>query len=397
MPRTRIRPVLKVLLWAIIGFFPGDDATAADTDKTPADESALMSPAEAKELEQLLNFRIPIWETILTIQSGAGFRDNVALSTVQSSSSALINNLLDISIFRLPTNGWQFFVLGSFEDTRFLDRNPVDKEQIGLLAAVLKKEIPNGWEWESAAQYFYQNQVIDLSTSVQLPGTLKVEGHTLVGRTALTRHFDKPYSLRAELELDRQNFAAPIDDYWEAIPRLRLTRHYGRRNEANLSYQASHRPYDHRAETGSTGMDVVGTRLEFLLHRTELGWRHYWDTRQRWRTDLRISRDWNQDNGGGFFNYRRWRLSEQLAWRRDRWETSAEFVWFNYDYPLQPSGRPDGSPRRRNDYVASLRVDRSLTEKLKLYVKWDFEISDSNQPGGDYSATGGHAGLVFEY
>lgn len=88
---------------------------------------------------------LSLWDTVFTLRSSAGYKDNVALSATRPSGSALLRNQAEAIVFRLPVEGLEFNAFVSGEDTRYLASNVVDVEQNALAHAQLKRTWSELW------------------------------------------------------------------------------------------------------------------------------------------------------------------------------------------------------------------------------------------------------------
>ncbi|MEN9574866.1 MAG: hypothetical protein RL514_2721 [Verrucomicrobiota bacterium] len=213
---------------------------------------------------------LSLWDTVCTLRSSAGYKDNVALSATRPSGSALLRNQAEVIVFRLPVEGLEFNAFVSGEDTRYLASNVVDVEQNALAHAQLKQTWSELWSGSLAGQYFYRNQVVDLSTSIGTPTVLAVESHTYSARLALRRRFAERWWWELEPTLTRQDFNSPLDDYWEGGPKFAVGREYGRKSELAVSCELNHRPYDHREQVNRAAVALPGSALAFTQHRAQV-------------------------------------------------------------------------------------------------------------------------------
>ncbi|MGB0579183.1 MAG: hypothetical protein ACPGVU_05720 [Limisphaerales bacterium] len=365
---------------------------------TDAELKALLEDPLAEELAAMLfkeeERKIPKWSPVITLELGGGIKDNVALSPVRPEKSPLYRTLFDFIMVRDDSDDIEGLLYASWEDFRFTD-SEVDKEQTGLLMGEYKKRYESGWDLGLTAQYIYQSQVLDLSTDQSIPFALNVQGHTYLGGLTARRYLTGRYWVDLRLEANRQDFAGPIDDYWDYSPRLELAKWWGK-NHVALSYQFNDRPYDNRAEPDAIGGSIPGTELEFNVHRWQLEWKQNWGSNRVWRTTTRLRRELHFDNGSGFFKYRRWRVGEQIRYRKGDWTLRGQFDWSTYNYPNQTALAGLPLRRRRNDWTFKLRIDRQFNKHCTGYVSYDHEISDSNQFASSYRATVVHAGVVLE-
>lgn len=368
------------------------DTSDEELNKLLADPKLSKVAEMALELDE--SRRLPKWSPVVTLEGGLGVKKNVALSPVRPETSALMRTLLDLIVIRDSSDGLESFIYGSWEDFRYHD-SAVDKEQTGLLMTELKKEFESGWDLSWSGQYIYQNQVLDLSTDQAVPDTLRIEGNTFLTSATARRYLTGRYWAEGKFELGRQNFISPLDDYWEYSPRLELAK-WWKQNHVALSYQFTDRPYDNRREPDFNGLDIVGTQLEFNVHRVQLEWKQEWGANQAWRATTRVRREISTDNGTGYFKFKRWRLGEKLRYKHEKWTVTADANWSFYYYPNQVAALGLAAKRRRTDWNFAFRVDRVLSKYWKGYLAYDWEKSDSNQNASSYSVNLVHAGVVFE-
>lgn len=337
------------------------------------------------------------WNTSFTFQTSAGWKDNVSLSAVRRESSPLLRHLAEFMVFRLPVDSLEFNAYVSAEDTRYLARTVVDKEQHLLAHAQLKRTWNAGWSTSLTGQYLYQNQVVDLSTSLATPTVLAVESHLYAVRFGLRRDFADRWWAELEPSLGRQDFHSPLDDYWEGGPRLTVGASTGQGGELTFSYELNHRVHDRREQLDRVGAALVGSELAFTQHRAQMAWKRDWDALRRWRTITRLGHDFSQDNGPGFFDFRAWRVSQQVRWLAAPWEVSLTGRFAAFDYPHQPVGPADPRSLERTTYAFNFRAERVVTKWLKWFVDCDFERLLSNQAATGYLVKVLHSGFTVEF
>jgi len=377
--------------WSAIALLLFVPLAAAQPAPTPPDLSLPGLPA-LPDLPTLSP-----WDTVFTLQSSVGYKDNIALSAVRPSGSPFVRNQLEAIVFRLPVDGWEFNAFLSGEDTRFLASEVVDVERNALAHAQLKRTWSEQWSSSLSGQYIYQNQVVDLSTSLATPTVLAVESHTWSARFAVRRKFGEHWWWELEPTLTRQDFNSPLDDYWEGGPKFSVGREYGHRSEAAASYELNHRPYDHREQFNRAAAALPGSELAFTQHRAQLTWKHHWDERRHWRTTAKLGYESSQDNGPGYYDFRKWQVSQQVRWSAVPWEVSLTGRFADYNYPRQPIALGDPRGIERTDFNLNLHVERALTKRVKWFLDYDFERSLANQPATGYAVNLVHSGLSVEF
>lgn len=338
-----------------------------------------------------------IWDQTFNLRAGVGFKDNVVLSPNNRQDSPFLATGFDAMFIRLPIDGPQFLFFVTGDDYRYLRDVSVDKEQSLVAIAKLQKEFAAAWEAGVSLEYFYQDQVFDVSATEADLTTVRLKAHAIRTVPTLQRKLGDHYRLRLEFPAARQYLKEPLDDYWEGGPKLVFERDYGRRSLLFATYQYEQRFYDDREETDSTGAAIPGTSLQFEQHEFEMGNRHYWDEKRRWRTDSKIGLELNRDSGSGYFDYERYQFSQQLRYTAETWMVRGQAKVTYYDYALQ-TVEPDSSETREFTTLGFLlRAEKNFTKSLKLYAEYDYEQALSNRPLHEYHANTVLAGIDWEF
>ena len=319
---------------------------------------------------------LPKWDHDLSFRTGAGYRDNVGFSTQSPQASAFIMNAVEFILIRLPENRTQFNLFLNGEDLRFLSSKIVDKEQRAFAQALLKTDFGSGWQVSLAAEYVYQNQVVDVSVTEPGLTTIPVEGHGILVRQGLRHDFADDYWVSIELPAKRQFYREPLDDYWEYGPRVALGKFYSNKSEISVSYEISERGYDIEQLRRTDGTPIPDTRRKSLQQEARLTWKHYWDASSRWRSTTRLAARQNEDNGSGYFDYTKLQAAEQILLRTKNWDISAEAKLAHYDFPIQ-SGT-DLRRRRSSDLAFDFRCERRVASFLKIFAEYNREQVFSN-------------------
>src|SRR5437867_1226271 len=356
---------------------------------------------QAQELD-LPNLDLPIflpkWEHDLSLRTGAGYRDNVALASQSPKESAFVSTGLEMILLRLPENNTRFTLFLSADDLRYLSSGPVDKEQTAFAQALVKTDFGSAWQASLAAEYVYQDQVVDVSATEAGLTTIPIRGHSAIVRAGLRRDFANNYWVMVELPGQRQFFHEPLDDYWEYGPRLTLGKTYGHQSELSVRYEFTRRFYDHEPLRDAQGVAVPGSHRESTQHDARLTWKHYWDTQRRWRATTKLAARQSEDNGSGYFDYLRLQASEQILFRTEVWEISAEGKLAYYDYPVQTvSPKTDLAKRRSTEWDLNFRCERRLSRFLKIFAEYDRAQTISNLAFEQYVVNTVKGGLTWTF
>ena len=340
---------------------------------------------------------LPKWEHDISLRTGAGYRDNVGLSSLFPTPSAFIATGLEVILLRLPENNTQPSFFLSAEDLRFLSSGPVDKEQTLFAQAQIKTESGSGWQMSLAAEYVFQNQVMDVSVTEPGLSTLPVLGHAAILREGLRRDFANNWWITAELPAQRQFYREPLDNYTEYGARLTLGRTYGHQSELSLRYEFARRLYETEPLRDTMGNAVPDTHRQAIQNDARLSWKHYWDSARRWRATTRFGAKQSHDNGSGYFDYTRLQASEQILFRREVWEISGEARLASYDYPVQPASLIDPAKRHSTEWSVNFRCERRVSRFLKIFAEYDRTQTVSNVPLEQYVVNTVKGGLDWTF
>jgi hypothetical protein len=340
---------------------------------------------------------LPKWQHDLGLKIGTGYRDNVGLSSQSPQASAFIATGLELIYLRLPENNTQFTFFVSAEDLHYLNPEPVDKEQTAFVQALVTTDCGLGWQVSLAAEYVYQDQVLDVSATEAGLTTLPAKGHTAIVRETLRHDLANSYWFEVELPVQRQLFEEPLDDYWEYGPRLALGKTYGNRSEVSVRYEITRRPYDSDPLRDAMGAVIPNSHRKTTQQDVRLTWKHYWDTQRRWRAATRLNARKSEDNGSGYFDYYKLQAGEQLLFRGKVWEASAEAKFSYYDYPVQTVSTTDLAKRRSTEWGLNFRCERRMSKLFKLFAEYDRAQSISNLPSEQYVVNTVRGGLTWTF
>lgn len=353
------------------------------------------------------NLQLPpglsVWDKSLNVRVAFGYKDNLLLSDQQREASPFLASALEVTLLRLPVDGREFHLFLSGEDIRYSQGRRVDKEQFAFGQMQFKQQFAGDWTAGITLRSVYQDAVFDASLTETNLFPLRVKGYSFTATPSLQYDFLNHYWLETGFGLTRQVFGESenaeggLDDYWEGGPKVTLGRNYGRRSSLGLSYGFNRRSYDTRAPLNPDFSVMAGATLEYERHEVELALRHNWGQARHWRSVTSLGWDLSRDNGSGFFDYTRHRFSQQLRYVADAWEAKAQARVNYYEYPNQTVSSADLSPRQRTDLAFSLRGERKLGPKIKVYVEYEYGRALSNQTVSQYQANKVTGGIDWEF
>ena len=337
----------------------------------------------------------PLWDRSFSVRSGFGYRDNVLLSHTHERASAFFAGGLEASAFRLAEDGTLLNFLATGHNIHYFSVPEVDDEWLASGQMELKKPFASEWQAIFTLEYYFQNQVLDVSATEVNLQTAEVEGHSIQFTPGVRRNVGAAGWLELSLPAARRIYADPLDSFWEGGPKLVFGHPYAENSEWTIGYSFLERAYDNR--TTSTNEFVPAPALEFRQHKVELTSTHFWDEEHRWRTATRASYKRNEDNGTSYFDYHRFQLSEQLRFRSKRWEVVGEVRFGHYLFDTQTVSATDSAKRRLSEFTWHLRVESQLVKHLKAYADFEQEHNFSNQSIERYRVNTISGGLILEF
>jgi len=339
-----------------------------------------------------------LWDDQISLSSGLGYNNNVRLSAFNPQGSAFFINGLDLMVIRVPLDGWQIVGAITGDDTRFWHNVGTSREDSFLGSLRVERELPDSWQAGLEARGLYEDQVLDISTSSGAPATALVEGCGITGQPSLRKELMAGLWLKVEVPVTRWYFEAPLDDYWEFGPVATVGCDFDKSADVTLSYGASYQLHDEWVTLDEYGRPLP-QHLEIFQHKAALAWHQYWDSHRRWRSSTSLIFAYQEDNGGGWFNYYQYQAVEDLRWQTTGWEITGSAQLAYQDYPVQTIEPHNPQNLYRNLLDLSLEVERLLYKGLKCYAKLEYQRAISNEAlnAGDYDGTTVSGGVRWEF
>ncbi len=340
---------------------------------------------------------LPQWDSVISLKAGGGYKDNVFLAHTAPQASSFLSTSTEVMVMRLAPDGPQVTAFANAEANYFPDTSPAHREHTVFGQALIEQDFNERVKASIAAQYFYQDQFLDVSVSETSRAAVAVRGHTLTPRPGVRLALTSQSWVALEAPVTRQYFESPLDDYWETGPKLILGRSFGPASQVTVSYEPTWRLYDADAALTTDGLPIAGTHRSRLQHDARLAWRQHWDEVKHWRSTMTLGGRVTEENGGGFTDYTRWFASAQILYRARPWQISAEGRVGHYDYHNQTVSPTDLSKRRRTEWSAALRVERSVGKHLTLAAGYEHQAALSNDVWETYAVNtvGGSAQWEF--
>jgi hypothetical protein len=346
-----------------------------------------------------LDMNLSPWDHSFHLRSAVGYDDNVTLSDADQKASGFVDNGVDITIFRLPLDDWEFEFLLSGDDIRYWQNPGVSHEDTWLASTTVKRNLGENWKAAAVFNYVYINQIVDLFDfidNIHMPPG-RVEGHRFELRPSLQRKLGEDWSVTMEADGIRQFLSYPADSDSRAGSRLTLANTSWRGSEFALSYAAWEMWYDHETDLNPDGSTIPNTSLRGVRQEATLSWNRAWDARKRWHTGAKLDFNRFQDNSTGYYNFNEYAASGQIRYTGAKW-TALCSARIAYDaFPNQPVSYADLASRlHRALLTGEVRVERRVLKKLKVFVDYQNSTGSSDSPDEVYHANTVMAGVDWE-
>lgn len=339
-----------------------------------------------------------LWDKDVVVHAGVGYKDNVTLSATTPQGSGFFDSGLDLTIFRLPLNGPEFNFTVTGDDQRYWKApDGIKNEDLWLASARVQQYISGNWQAGIELRYVYADQVLE--ELVESGGFQPVEanGNLLAARPFLRRNFDTNLWLQLEAPITREWWRQPLDSDWKYGFQLLLGCDYAPHSEFALTLGGFFIAQDTWLARDRDGNEIPGKKLAIWRQVFELKWEHEWGSRRHWSSTTRAGVNFDSDNGGGYFNYDRYFLSEELRFRARNWEVKGSAGISNYDFPIQTVGLPTGPHYYLTSLDFTFRVERRLYKSAKLYASFEHEQALSNDPTSQFKSNVVIGGASWEF
>ncbi len=338
------------------------------------------------------------WDLSTTLRPSFGYSDNPAMAQKAfEQGSSFLNAGAELMLFRLPTGPSSFNLYWLGDERRYLDSTQLKKEQLFVTQATYGYDLGSGWSTGLALQHVFVNQVIDLSSQDLGLGIGRAVGHAFTLRPSVRHALGSRFWIEFEGEGSRQLYDAPLDNYWEFVPRLQVGLELPNRSLVTLGYAHTWRPFDDSELLTPSREILVGTNTRIGSDRIDLRWRQNWDPGRVWSTTFRAFYVMTRDNGLGFFDYHRAGLNGAVQWAPGRWTFKLSARVSRYDYDAQLIAPDEDTTRLRDELAAEARVEFAVRPNLKLFGIFELDHSQGNVGQDNFTAHTAQAGVEWEF
>jgi hypothetical protein len=339
-----------------------------------------------------------LWDKDVVLRAGFGYKDNVLLAPSSPVGGAFFTSGLDLTIFRLPLDGWEvnFSLVG--DDVRYFNSpGGLNGEDLFLASGQLQKYFSEVWRAGLELRYSYVDQVLQELVVTGGVQAVQAKGNTLGARPFVRRDISTNWWVQLEAPLARDWWQAPLDSSWKLGGQAVLGFSYGHRTQFSLSGGGFYIPHDEWLARDALGNEIPGRKLSLWKEVAELRWDQHWDSDRRWSSATRLGFNYSRDNGGGFYDYYRYYVLQDLHFHTKYWEAKASGGLSYYDFPVQTIDVPPAPTLHLTTVNASFRLERQLYKTIRAFGSFEFEQTTSNDPASEYQVKTYAGGVSWEF
>ncbi|HZR20658.1 MAG TPA: hypothetical protein VFE51_25475 [Verrucomicrobiae bacterium] len=363
-----------------------------------ADSASLTNGLELIPENEALWKESLLWDKDVILRTGVGYKDNVLLSPGSGEGSGFVTTGLDLTLFRLPLDGWEFSLILLGDDIRYF-RKPggLSGEDLLVGSAQLQRYFRGEWRAGLEVRYSYVDQVLQELLSAGGVQAIEAKGNTLGTRPFVRRELATNWWVQLEAPLARDWWQAPLDATWKWGGQAVLGLSYGAHSQIVLEGGAFYIPHDEWLARDVAGNELPGKRLALWREVAELKWDHHFDAKNRWSTATRLGFTHSRDNGGGFYDSYRYSVSQELRFLTPNWEMKGSAGFSYYQFPVQTIATPPAPTLHLATVHFNLRVERRIYKSLRCFGAYEYEQTDSDDPASRYAYHMGTSGVSWEF
>jgi hypothetical protein len=322
---------------------------------------------------------------LASIESSIGYKDNLVLSADHAEESGFARGRVEVLVMRTPTGPLEMSFFGQAEGTRFFSGETIEDERKVWLHAETAYRVGSRWKITLPATGYYDAGVFDESATdaERIVAELKVKGAML--NPTVRWDFLPTWWLEAQAGGERKRFDDGSNDGDVGGQEFRLGWRRDGRLDLRLKGARRWRSYESRSQFNAAGRELFGTELKIDERDLELRADIGWDRAGHWRTSSRVGLLHYRDNGSGYFNHRDLRTAHELEWKKGAWLVRWEAAAKRIEFGVQTVGLGLAPPARvKDEYEASMRVERQWTPRLAVFGDYRWERSRCNDAIASY-------------
>lgn len=358
-----------------------------------------------KELELMLA-ALPAWSISTSLDAAYGYRDNLLLSTLDAEGSAFARGVAELMLLRVPTGelDYSFFIQG--QRTRFFGGQTVDHEASAWAQSDVGYRFSDSLRLGLPVIGYYTDRVFDITAIETNREIAELAVRGAIVSPVVRWKFLPSWWIEAQGSGERKRYRDGGNDSTVGEGAVRLGWIRGERFEARLAGIRRWREYENRVQKSAVGRDVPSTASynsmlkiseQELQARADIGW----DRANRWRTTTTLSLLHYRDNGrAGYYNYREQRVDHELEWTGGPWLVRIGGAASRQDFAVRavdddvPGDRPK---RLRDEFSASLHLERTLSSRWTALASYSWERTRSNDFFASYRVNEGLLGLRWSW
>ncbi len=356
------------------------NVTAAAAAVTPVDFSDAQLDAMIAGAEPGEETNTSSWSKEFTLLVQGGYNDNVLQGAFAEESSPFISVSLEGFIWKISNEGrkdsyWYF--LG--EQYYYPDAEGVDRENLVILQNRVAWNPGHTLSGGYKFTFTYADEVFDISRS-----DLEIESTTLKFKQFDMAPFarwnlsDNSY-LQLEGGAQRNYFQDSGDDYTDPFARLSYQKGFSFGGKLELGFKTGRKIYDERTQRDENGFSIEHTNLQWQWHEASVIWKQDWMGEKWLQTTTKFTLKLNRDNGVGYSDYDRYKISQKVRLEKKSWSLVGEFNYSFNHYGVKTVDFSDNRLYQRNDLSALVRVNKNISEKWNIFIQWSHEESLSNR------------------
>ncbi len=338
------------------------------------------------------------WSKEFTLLLQGGYNDNVLQGAFAEESSPFISVSLEGFLWKISNGGRKdsyWYLLG--EQYYYPDAEGIDKES---LVIVQNRVTWNPGQTLSGGYKFtftYADEVFDISRS-----DLEIESTTLEFKQFDLAPFARwSLSGNSYLQLEggaqRNYFLDSSDDYTDPFARLTYQKRFSFGGKLELGFKTGRKIYDERTQRDEDGFSIEDTELQWQWHEASVVWKQDWMREKRLQTTTKLAVKLNRDNGMGYSDYDRYKISQKVRLEKNSWSLLGEFNYSFNHYAVQTVDFSDDNLYQRYDLSALVRINKNISEKLNIFVQWSHDNSRSNRIEDEFKQNGFFLGIERKF
>ncbi len=392
LPNPCVKRLVRLILFLSAGFYSAGLARGEATPTATNDPLAGLPP----DVVALLTGKTK-WTTSVSGEASFGFNDNVLLSFTRPERSAFARYGVEAFAWHLPRGGTDYLGLVSAEQTHYFSSETVNRESNAIAFLQWRHRFGDWLKFGLDLRGIYSDEIYDVSDSDLVRAVVQQKrlGGTGGAHVRLT---PRPWVF---LELQGLGTRDRYDDHFDDAKlgdgTARIGFNFRDHVELSIGGAERRRHYDERVQY-TLGGRPLSALLEIKEHEHDAKLETNWGEVNRWSTVTQVGELDYDDNGTGYFNYRRKFAAQKIEWRNERWRVAFHGAAKRSDYEFQTQGSGLAPPLRIKDYYETrLRVERKLGARWTVYAVYTWERSRSNDPLAEYRLNEGLLGARWSW